>query len=703
MKKLLLALALSVGANFVASAQVPQIIGYQGRVLASGTNFTGTGQFKFALVNATGTTTHWSHDGTATGEPATALALTVTDGLVSVLLGDTTITGMTTAIAPSVFASTDVRLRIWFSDGTAAFQQLAPDQRLAAAGYALVAATVPDAAITTAKIAAGAVASTSLANAAVATDNLADSAITTTKLADASVTTAKLVNAAVGTTALADGSVTTAKLSANAVGSAQLANASVASAQLDLNNLGTTLWKVGGNSGTIPAAHFLGTTDNQSLEIKVNSTRALRLEPNSSAAPNIIAGAAVNSVSSGAIGATIAGGGAGSFGGTAITNLVQSTFGTIGGGGANGIKASSPGATIAGGYLNVVSNNAAYATVGGGYANGVGTNSATVAGGYFNLASGFESTVGGGEANLASGSVSFIGGGQGNIASGSGAVIGGGVTNIASGFEATVGGGELNDATGPVSFVGGGYYNAASKYGALVGGGYANLASGTNSLVAGGEANVASGNVASVGGGYYNGATGFGATIPGGYANAATGSVSFAAGYFANAAHNGAFVWADFSSTDIFSSTVSNQFNVRATGGARFISSTLGAGTALAPGGGSFISLSDRNAKENFGPVDTREILEKVSALPVSNWNYRAQDKTIRHLGPMAQDFHAAFGIGESNLGITATDADGVALAAIQGLYQIVKEKNQKISDLERRLADLESKLNSHPSAPASK
>ena len=74
---------------------------------------------------------------------------------------------------------------------------------------------------------------------------------------------------------------------------------------------------------------------------------------------------------------------------------------------------------------------------------------------------------------------------------------------------------------------------------------------------------------------------------------------------------------------------------------------------------------SDRNAKENFTPVDAREVLNKVLALPVSRWNYK-EDKTQQHLGPMAQDFRAAFGLGPNDTSIATVDADGVALAAIQ-------------------------------------
>lgn len=121
-------------------AEVPQIINYQGRVVVGTTNFNGTGQFKFALVNANGTTTYWSHDGTsvAGSEPNfAAISLNVVRGLYSVLLGDTSIPNMTSYITPAVFTAPDVRLRVWFNDGTNGWQRLNPDQRIGAVGYAM--------------------------------------------------------------------------------------------------------------------------------------------------------------------------------------------------------------------------------------------------------------------------------------------------------------------------------------------------------------------------------------------------------------------------------------------------------------------------------------------------------------------------------------------------------------------------------------
>jgi alpha-tubulin suppressor-like RCC1 family protein len=126
-----------------ASAAVPHLLNHQGRVAVQGINFHGSGQFKFALVNSTATTSYWSNDGSsiAGSQPATAVTLNVTKGLYAVLLGDATLPNMTTVPA-TVFDNESVNLRVWFNDGTHGFQHLAPDQRLAAVGYALVAEKV---------------------------------------------------------------------------------------------------------------------------------------------------------------------------------------------------------------------------------------------------------------------------------------------------------------------------------------------------------------------------------------------------------------------------------------------------------------------------------------------------------------------------------------------------------------------------------
>ena len=157
-----------------SNGQVPQLINYQGRVAVGGTNFDGSGQFKFALVNTEGNTTYWSNDGTSTagGQPAAVVSLPVSKGIYSVLLGDATIPHMT-LVPATIFTNNDVRLRVWFNDGTHDWQQLTPDQRIAAVGYAMMAGNVPDGAITTPKIAAGAVGSAQFATGAVGSDQLA--------------------------------------------------------------------------------------------------------------------------------------------------------------------------------------------------------------------------------------------------------------------------------------------------------------------------------------------------------------------------------------------------------------------------------------------------------------------------------------------------------------------------------------------------
>lgn len=90
---------------------------------------------------------------------------------------------------------------------------------------------------------------------------------------------------------------------------------------------------------------------------------------------------------------------------------------------------------------------------------------------------------------------------------------------------------------------------------------------------------------------------------------------------------------------------------------------------------GDIAEWSDRNAKENFTAVDPRQVLDKVAALPISQWNYKTK-KDSTHIGPMAQDFKAAFGLGSDDKSIGTADAEGMALAAIQGLNQKLEEKN---------------------------
>ena len=106
--------------------------------------------------------------------------------------------------------------------------------------------------------------------------------------------------------------------------------------------------------------------------------------------------------------------------------------------------------------------------------------------------------------------------------------------------------------------------------------------------------------------------------------------------------------------------------------------------------GSTWVNASDRNLKQNFASVNAAEVLQKIVALPIQSWSYKAQpDET--HIGPVAQDFHAVFGLnGADDRHIATVDENGVALAAIQGLNQKLEQKEARINELEARLLKLE-------------
>ena len=103
---------------------------------------------------------------------------------------------------------------------------------------------------------------------------------------------------------------------------------------------------------------------------------------------------------------------------------------------------------------------------------------------------------------------------------------------------------------------------------------------------------------------------------------------------------------------------------------------------------------SDRNSKEAFTAINPRAVLEKVSALPITEWKYKVEADGTEHIGPMAQDFHAAFGLnGKDDKHISTVDESGVALAAIQGLNEKLeaeaKTKDAQIQALQQSVAEL--------------
>jgi hypothetical protein len=166
----------------------------------------------------------------------------------------------------------------------------------------------------------------------------------------------------------------------------------------------------------------------------------------------------------------------------------------------------------------------------------------------------------------------------------------------------------------------------------------------------------------------------------------ASGNYSIAMGrYAATAFLEGTFVFGDAtgSNANVVGPTATNQFVVRASGGVLFYSnSTLTTGVSLASGGGSWDTLSDRRMKTNFRELDGEEVLAKLARVPILEWNYISQDASVRHVGPMAQDFHAAFGLGDDDRRINTLDPDGISLKAIQALDARTQRTRQAIEQL---------------------
>lgn len=440
-------------------------------------------------------------------------------------------------------------------------------------------------------------------------------------------------------------------------------------------------WRSGGNSGSVPGQHFVGTIDDKPLELRVNRTRALRLEPGTNGAPNILAGSSQNVVEPSTGGAVIAGGDA---------NTVQegADYSTIGGGNGNRVSRRVRGATIGGGLTNT--SSARGGTVAGGEGNEVGTasNYSTISGGGDNriVVLATVSTIAGGAENRVGNAFgATIAGGMGNEVSGVAnlSTIGGGERNLIGGFSGncTIAGGAGNMMAGQstASTIGGGAANTIGLYndGATVGGGAANSIEGffaTGSTISGGVANT---NMGSYG------------TVPGGLNNFAAGH-AFAAGTRARATHQGTFVWSDSNGAGV-ESTANDQFTALASGGVRFFADPgATTGPELAPGSGSWSSSTDRDAMTNFETIKPKELLDRVVALQIKEWSYKTQDPSVRHVAPTAQDFRAAFGLGEDERRISSIDANGVALVAIQALHSMLKDKDKEIEALKRRVAALE-------------
>jgi len=557
-----------------SSAQVPEGVNYQGRLL-QGTNLVhGDVSLRLLLyTNAAGGTHVYEDTGT----------VTVVDGLYSTVIGDGTAVGS----FPDVLTNSPL-----FMEVIVDAQILTPREQLGSVPYSLLTRGVRPGGVTTAM--------------------LADNAVTGVKIADGSISNTHLTTDAVDGSSVSDESLTGVDVSDGTISNADVA--------------ANTFWGTGGNAGTAAGTHLLGTTDDEPLELYVNGARALRLEPGGSP-PNLIGGDANNTVAGGVSGATIGGGSVNIIGAELATigggsnntvtgyasvvgggraNVVQSTNSTvaggvsnrilgirsgessIGGGRANLILNEDPTATfstlqavigggienvivsnvssvigggclnilypgtsgtIAGGWDNIISNRSSWATIGGGSENRVGTNAAwaTIAGGWRNRIhdSSQFAFIGGGDSNIAHRAAlyAFLGGGKGN--------------HIQDRAEyATIPGGRNIEIASFAdwSAVGGGQNNrvAGNSYGSAIAGGLSNEI-GTNahsSAIGGGSGNSVSNNspYGTIAGGANNQAVEAGATVGGGgvlrltpaafffAGNAAVGSASTVAGGLGNRA-----------------------------------------------------------------------------------------------------------------------------------------------------------------------
>ncbi len=472
-----------------------------------------------------------------------------------------------------------------------------------------------------------------------------------------------------------------------ALNASQLTSGTVPAAAL------ANAWTIGGNAGTTPGSHFLGTTDSQPLEFKVNGQRALRLEPNATS-PNVIGGYSGNVLSNGFFGAFIGGGGDALF-----PNRVGGSYASVIGG--RGNTASAVGATAAGN---------------GNTASGVGSTamgSGNTASGSISAAMGFRAQANHEGSFVWSdymfGDFSSTAANQFLIRAGGGVGIN---TNNPSGAALRVNGftaldGNLRvqspgDVNNPQLFLS---QTAAGDWSRL-------------RLQSGGPAwDIALGPGANPVMSFYNGSAPVLLLEQDGDAwlnqnlvfqpgtlrqmvdlwngEHAIGVQSWTT-YFRTIGGPtpGAFAWYRGGAH------ADGQYD---SGGGEELMRLNASGLTVR---GTFVSSSDRNLKENFKSVDAQAVLEKVATLPLSEWNYK-QDTDTRHLGPMAQDFHAAFGVGPDDQHIATVDADGVALAAIQGLNEKVEVRGQKSEgriqkleaenlELKQRLERLERILNEH-------
>ena len=401
---------------------------------------------------------------------------------------------------------------------------------------------------------------------------------------------------------------------------------------------------------------------------------------------SVVGGGSVNSIGSISAGSVISGGQQNTIGGAADYAVIgggrlhrnDSHNSTISGGGGNQVQSHADGSTIAGGRNHAIQGGAIDSTIGGGVGNQIQTNASisTVGGGESNTiqTSAFGSTIGGGELNTIGIGAFF-------------STIGGGAMNTVDGEYGTVPGGDQNSAADRAFAAG--YRAKANHSGAFV---WADSTEADFASTANKQFLIRA-----------SGGVGIGTTSPSRELEVQhAGDTEIG---IKSTDANG-HLWTLQSSAVNGSGDRDASFQIidRTFGASRLLIATngdIGIGISsplnkLHVNGGitcvALTQMSDRHAKENFAPVSPREVLDKVTAMPITTWNFKDFGDG-RHMGPMAQDFYAAFGLGGGDTTITSLDPDGVALAAIQGLNQKLEETRSQNAQLKERLERLEQLL----------
>jgi hypothetical protein len=222
------------------------------------------------------------------------------------------------------------------------------------------------------------------------------------------------------------------------------------------------------------------------------------------------------------------------------------------------------------------------------------------------------------------------------------------------------------------------------------------LASSTGSIAMGNEASASGTGAVALGLG--STASGLGSAAIG-VDVVASGDASVALGSLVSTGgHSGAIVIGDNSAATALTASAANQFLVRAAGGVTlYTDAATSVGVYLSAGSGSWSSVSDRNRKRDFRSLDGDDVLARIRTMPIQEWSYITEGHNVRHVGPTAQDFRAAFGLGPDDLSISTVDIDGINLFAVQQLierHEALKAEHaalrEEVTDLRARLERLE-------------